>query len=98
MTHARHKGPMPVYQRLYDHYHARITTFDLAPGERFPSISEIQHTHAVSREPAKRVLRMLAEHGYIITIHGKGSYIADLGPTKNIWALSIPFTPSNMKT
>jgi DNA-binding LacI/PurR family transcriptional regulator len=47
--------------------------------------------HKVSRETAKKVLKMLSVEGLIIQKPGKGSFVADTGPCEKKWAAVLPF-------
>ena len=82
---------VPIYARLVGEYRQEIVIGALCPGDRIDSITEIQRRHGVSRETAKRVLSTLARDGYIIQRPGKGSFVADLRPTKKIWGVVLPF-------
>ncbi len=81
----------PIYEQLVRWYRESILTHQLLPGDRIDSITEIQRRHGVSRETAKRVLRILEEEGLIVQRAGKGSYVADLRPKQNVWGLVFPF-------
>ncbi|MBD3384988.1 GntR family transcriptional regulator [candidate division KSB1 bacterium] len=85
---------VPIYRQLVQHYKQAILKQDYRPGSRIDSIHEIMQRHQVSRETAKLVLKSLAAEGLIIQKPGKGSFIADLGPRRKIWAVIAPFFSS----
>jgi DNA-binding LacI/PurR family transcriptional regulator len=88
---------IPVYQKLKDHYTEMIINQDYPPGQKIDSIHQIMIRHKVSRETAKRVLRLLAEEGLIVTRRGKGSFVVQHRETNNTWGMVIPFYTSNME-
>jgi DNA-binding LacI/PurR family transcriptional regulator len=82
---------IPIYKRLVERYRQDILTFALKPGDRIDSIAQIQKKSGVGRETAKRVLAMLEEEGFIVQLQGRGSFVRDQGPQKQVWALVFPF-------
>jgi DNA-binding LacI/PurR family transcriptional regulator len=88
-----HKRDMfiPKYQKLFDKYKGDILSHRLEPGSRIDSINDIQKNCEVSRETAKLVLKRLAHEGFIIQRPGMGSFVADLSPSRKIWAAVLPF-------
>lgn len=56
--HGDHQPFVPLYEQLVEQYRDAILSHVLHPGDRVDSITEIQRRHRVSRETAKRVLRI----------------------------------------
>jgi GntR family transcriptional regulator of arabinose operon len=90
-NHGDHQPFVPLYEQLVEQYREAILSHVLLPGDRVDSITEIQRRHRVSRETAKRVLRILCDEGLIVQRAGKGSFVADLRPKQAIWGLVFPF-------
>jgi DNA-binding GntR family transcriptional regulator len=47
------------------------------PNRPVPSESTLQHEYGVSRDTTRHALRQLREPGLIVTVRGKGSYVAE---------------------
>ncbi|HOE64901.1 MAG TPA: GntR family transcriptional regulator [Candidatus Hydrogenedentes bacterium] len=85
------RGVVPIYRQLVDQLRNDILTCRLIPGQRIPSITELQRSHGIARETAKRVLNLLEAQGLIRQQPGKGSFVADLRPMQPAWGLVFPF-------
>ncbi|MBD3317263.1 MAG: GntR family transcriptional regulator [Chitinivibrionales bacterium] len=85
------KAFTPLYRRVAQAYRDQIVSCILSPGMRIDSISRIQEHHGVSRETAKKVLKVLADEGLIVQKAGMGSFIADRKPIRRIWGVVVPF-------
>ena len=88
---AEWKPFVPIYQQLVERYKGEILEHRLRAGDRVDSISDIQSKYRVARETAKRVLKTLAQEGYIVQRAGKGSFVADLRPPQKVWGAVFPF-------
>jgi len=82
---------IPIYQKLYEQYRSGILSQQYLPGSKIDSINDMQRMHNISRETAKHVLRLLSENDLIIQKPGKGSFVCDLGPQKQIWGVIVPY-------
>lgn len=60
---ARANGP--AYQRLAAQIRQRVSTGELAPGDRLPSETRLAEQAQVSRSTVREALRMLQEAGYV---------------------------------
>jgi GntR family transcriptional regulator len=58
---------------------ARIAAGDWAPGKELPSIRALAAALGVSVITTKRAYLDLETEGVIVTRHGKGSFVADVG-------------------
>jgi hypothetical protein len=54
----------------------------MGPGTRCPGIAEITAKWGVARATAEKVLRHLAEQGYVTRVVGSGTFVADSRPTR----------------
>lgn len=88
---------IPVYQKIKDYYIDKIIGQEYPPGAKVDSINQIMIKHKVSRETAKRVLKLLSVEGLIISRRGKGSFVVQRRETNNTWGMIIPFYSSNME-
>jgi len=91
------KSGVPVYKNLVDFYKQKINTQELSPDTKIDSIVRIMSRHKVSRDTAKKVLKILSDEGFIRKIVGKGSFITSSTEIKKIWGMVIPFYSSNIE-
>ncbi len=88
---------IPKYQQLYNSYKSRILANELVPGARIDSINRIIQKHKVSRDTAKRVLKKLTEEGFVVSVVGKGSFVAPQSQIQPKWGMIIPFISPNIE-
>jgi GntR family transcriptional regulator len=69
-------GPTPVYVRVADWIESRITSGELKPGARLPPEREMASDFGVAYDTVRRAAALLRERGLIITVHGRGTYVA----------------------
>jgi GntR family transcriptional regulator len=65
--------PVPLYEQLAAVLREKITSGELTG--RVPSIVTLAQEHGVSHRTSARALRMLADEGLIVALHGKGFYV-----------------------
>jgi len=75
-------GPALVYVQVADHLAARIETGDLAPGSRLPPERELAAAYGVAYDTIRRATALLRERGRILTVHGRGTFVAGKEPPK----------------
>jgi GntR family transcriptional regulator len=69
----------PLYLQIMEQVRARIAAGDWAPGKELPSIRALAAALGVSVITTKRAYLDLETEGVIVTRHGKGSFVADVG-------------------
>lgn len=74
----------PLYIQIANEIITNICNGKLHPQERIPSESELMGTYRVSSITAKNALAYLCDHGYIIKIRGKGSFVNSLSNLSTI--------------
>lgn len=67
-----------IYLLIYHEIVDQITTGKLRPEAKLPSEHELAAEYGTSRETVRKALNLLAEHGYIHKIRGKGSFVLHL--------------------
>jgi DNA-binding GntR family transcriptional regulator len=72
----RPDGPQLVYVQVADHITARIESGDLAPGDRLPPERELATVYGVAYDTIRRANELLRERGLIVTVHGRGTFVA----------------------
>ncbi|MFE5832966.1 GntR family transcriptional regulator [Streptomyces sp. NPDC056508] len=71
------QGPQLVYVAVADHIAARVAAGELAPGARLPAERDLAEEYGVAYLTVRRAARVLRERGLILTVHGKGTFVAD---------------------
>ena len=67
---------VPPYRRIAAGIAARITTGELAPGDRIPSTRQLTAAHGVAMATATKVIATLREQGLVRTQPGVGTVVA----------------------
>jgi GntR family transcriptional regulator len=68
---------MPDYQRIANDIKEKITSGALRPGDRLPSISQLQKQYGVSAQPVKSALLVLQTEGLTEGHQGRGVFVLD---------------------
>jgi len=75
----RPDGPHLVYVQVADHITARIESGELAPGTRLPPERELATVYGVAYDTIRRASELLRERELIVTVHGRGTFVAERG-------------------
>ena len=67
---------IPIYEQLVDQIKNQIITGTLRETEALPSVRALSGTLKVSALTVKKAYDKLEEDGFVLTIHGKGTYVA----------------------
>ncbi|MEV1019932.1 GntR family transcriptional regulator [Streptomyces sp. NPDC050264] len=70
----------PLYVQLADVIEAGIRAGSLAPDRPIPSENAMADEYGVARLTARRAAQELRERGLIVTVRGKGSFVAKNPP------------------
>jgi DNA-binding GntR family transcriptional regulator len=73
-------GPEPVYVQVATHMAGRIKSGEWVPGRRLPPERELAQFYGVAYDSVRRATAMLREQGLIVTVHGRGTYVAPGAP------------------
>jgi GntR family transcriptional regulator len=65
-----------LYQQVAAHISMRIAAGDLAAGQRLPAEPELAAEYGVAYHTARGAIRVLREQGLVITMHGRGNFVA----------------------
>jgi len=74
--------PVPdrlLYEQVAEHLAARIRAGELEPGRRLPPEPEVGTEYGVAFHTVRSAMRLLREQGLIVTIQGKGTFVATRG-------------------
>jgi GntR family transcriptional regulator len=69
-------GPQLVYVVVADHIARKITAGTLAPGARLAGEYALAEQYGVARMTVARAVRELRERGLVVTVRGKGTFVA----------------------
>lgn len=71
--------PRPIYEQVGEAVRGAIISGELTPGEALPSIRGLAKDLRISVITTKRAFEELEREGYISTVPGKGSFVAETG-------------------
>ncbi|PZH16772.1 GntR family transcriptional regulator [Streptomyces sp. NTH33] len=77
------QGPQLIYVALADHIEARIRTGELQSGARLPAERDLAQEYGVAYLTVRRAAQVLRERGLIVTVHGRGTFVADPLPLED---------------
>lgn len=77
------EGPEPVYAQVASHIRSRIDSGEWPPGRRLPAERELAEFYGVAYDSIRRATAMLREQGLIVTVHGRGTYVAQEPPASS---------------
>jgi GntR family transcriptional regulator len=72
----RHDSATPVTVQVAADIEADIDAGQIAPDTRLPSEAELAVQYGVARVTVRRALEQLRERGKVVTVHGRGTYVA----------------------
>ena len=73
-------GPQPVYVQVAEHMAGRIESGEWSPGRRLPPERELAEFYGVAYDTIRRATALLREQGSIVTVHGRGTFVAPRNP------------------
>ena len=72
-----HTSMEPIYEQIMAQIKAGIIEGTLTAGEALPSVRALSRELKISALTVKKAYDSLEEEGLIVTVHGKGSFIAN---------------------
>ncbi len=73
----RNSNDRPIYEQIYDQIKLAILSGELQEGQPLPSIRALAKDLRISVITTKRAYDELEQDGYLYTVAGKGSYVAE---------------------
>ncbi len=67
---------VPIYEQLMDQVKNEILNGGLAENEALPSVRSLSSELRISALTVKKAYDRLEEEGFVVTVHGKGTYVA----------------------
>ena len=77
MVHLDYRDARPIYTQIIDGIKEQISTGVLQSGDKLPSVRELSAQLAVNPNTVQRAYRELEAEGYIYSVAGKGSFVAN---------------------
>jgi GntR family transcriptional regulator len=71
-----HRAPRLLWQQVYDDLIRDIRSDALAVDDRLPSELDMAEQYGVSRDVIRRAKEQLADEGWLIVLHGRGTFVA----------------------
>ena len=72
----RHDSSVPVATQVARDIEKDIRAGVLAPDTRLPSEVELAEQYGVARMTVRRAVARLRDNGLVVTVHGRGSFVA----------------------
>ena len=69
----------PIYEKVKDSLRQLILSGALPEGDRLPSVRELAVSLTINPNTIQRAYRELEQEGYIVSVPGKGSFVAQGG-------------------
>jgi DNA-binding GntR family transcriptional regulator len=73
-----HDSATTITNQVAADIEADIDAGRLAPDTRLPTEMELAQQYGVSRVSVRRAIALLRDQGKVVTVHGRGSYVAML--------------------
>ena len=78
MISINYRDPRPIYEQIQSELRRLMLTGALPPGSRLPSVRELAGQLAINPTTLQRAYRELETDGYIHSVAGKGSFVAQV--------------------
>lgn len=71
-----HSSMVPIYEQLIDQIKTMILNEELKENDALPSVRALAKELKISALTVKKAYDNLEEDGFTVTVHGKGTYVA----------------------
>ena len=78
-----HRAPRLFWQQVYDDLLGDIRSGSLAVDDRLPSELDMAEQYGVSRDVIRRAKEELADEGWLIVLHGRGTFVSNPAESNN---------------
>ena len=69
---------VPIYEQLVDQIKLLIRRGELKENDHLPAVRALSRDLKISALTVKKAYDLLEEEGFTITVHGKGTYVAEI--------------------
>ncbi|KFI65698.1 GntR family transcriptional regulator [Bifidobacterium cuniculi] len=70
----------PIYEQIVERIRALVARGDLPAGAPLPSVRALARQCRISALTVKKAYDVLETEGLVVTVQGKGSFVADISP------------------
>lgn len=77
MIQLNYRDSKPIYEQIKDGFRKLIISNALSANEKLPSVRELASSLAINPNTIQKAYRDLESDGYIYTIAGKGTFVAE---------------------
>ena len=77
MIQLNYRDPRPIYEQVKDGIRKLAYSGVLGPDDKLPSVRELAMKLAINPNTIQRAYRELENEGYIYTLVGKGTFVAE---------------------
>ena len=70
----------PIYEQIVEQIKAAVIQDKLHSEDPLPSVRSLAKDLRISALTVKKAYDALEQEGFIVTVHGKGSFVADMNP------------------
>jgi len=78
-----YRDAKPIYEQIKEGLRKLVVSGALSAGEKLPSVRELASQLAINPNTIQRAYRELENEGYIYTLVGKGTFVAENGNIDN---------------
>lgn len=71
---------VPIYEQIMEQIKTLIRTGELQENGNLPSVRTLSKDLKISALTVKKAYDSLESEGFVVTIHGKGTYVAAINP------------------
>lgn len=84
MIQLNYRDTRPFYQQIKDNVRQLVVSGALKKDEKLPSVRELAASLAINPNTIQRAYRELENEGYIYTLSGKGTFVAEVVHTNHL--------------
>ena len=78
-----YRDAKPIYEQIKEGLRKLVVSGAISAGEKLPSVRELASQLAINPNTIQRAYRELENEGYIYTLVGKGTFVAENGNIDN---------------
>ena len=67
---------IPIYEQIVDQVNNQIIAGEISENEALPSVRTLSAELKISALTVKKAYDRLEEEGFVVTVHGKGTFVA----------------------
>ena len=83
MVQLNYRDAKPIYEQIKEGLRKLVVSGALSAGDKLPSVRELASQLAINPNTIQRAYRELENEGYIYTLVGKGTFVAENGNIDN---------------